>query len=34
MAMLARAALSALAVQMHCLRAAALPWRRRVISRI
>ena len=30
--MLARAALSVLAVQMHCLRSAALPWQRLVIS--
>jgi len=33
MAMLARAALSALAVQVHCRRASALPWRRLTINR-
>ncbi len=31
--MLARAALSALAVQEHCLRASALPWLRLAINR-
>jgi len=32
MAMLAKAALSSLAVQKHCLRASALPWRRLAIN--
>ena len=31
--MLARAALSVLAVQLHCLRTSALPWPRLLINR-